>query len=156
MPVLDQWAARWGVSPLALADLRQALGMYPEPPAATLAGKSEAHVQSLARVQASRDGGRLWRNNVGALLDDRGVPVRYGLANDSAALNAEIKSADLIGITPVLITPAHVGCTIGQFTSRECKRPGWRYTGTERERAQLKWALIVLALGGDARFTTGQ
>jgi len=43
----------------------------------------------------------------------------------------------------------------GQFVSREVKRPGWRYTGTEREVAQLRWIEIVTALGGDAKFTTG-
>lgn len=118
--------------------------------------KSEAAVQVAVRLEAARKGVALWRNNVGVLLDRRGVPVRYGLANDSSAVNANFKSADLIGIRPVLITPAHLGLTIGQFVSREVKAEGWRYTGDEREVAQLRWAELVLSLGGDAAFCTGE
>lgn len=117
---------------------------------------SEAAQQALVRLEASRKGLVLWRNNVGVLVDERGVPVRFGLANDSAAVNRSIKSADLVGIRPLLITPAHVGSVVGQFVSREVKAEGWRYTGTERERAQLRWAELVLSLGGDAAFATGE
>lgn len=117
---------------------------------------TEAAIQTLVRLEASRKGLVLWRNNVGVLTDERGVPVRFGLANDSAAVNRNIKSADLIGIRPLLITPEHVGHTIGQFVSREVKAAGWRYTGTPREAAQLRWAELVLGLGGDAAFATGE
>lgn len=81
--------------------------------------------------------------------------MRYGLGNDSPQINAVLKSADLIGIRPVVITAQHVGHTVGQFVSRECKAPGWQYTGTDREVAQLNWARLVNACGGDAAFTTG-
>ena len=152
---LDAWAARWGVSPLALVDLRRTMRADEPPTPPALGGKSEAAAQAWVRLAFTRTGGRAWRNNVGALLDSRGVPVRYGLANDSAQVNAKVKSADLIGIKPVLIGPQHIGHTIGQFWSRECKAPGWTYKATEREVAQLRWAELVTSLGGDAAFSTG-
>ena len=117
---------------------------------------SESGVLSDIRLEASQCGCRLWRNNVGATYTKRGDFLRYGLANDSEALNKAVKSADLIGIKPVFITPAHVGTIIGQFISREVKHPAWSYTGNERERAQLAWAEIINELGGNACFATGR
>jgi hypothetical protein len=154
---INQWAIRNGVSFRALEDLRSIFRLIPE--RVTLPDgeqKGEAFVQSLVRIEAGRKGLRLWRNNVGALLDDRGVPVRYGLANDSKRLNEVVKSGDLIGWRPLLISPLHVGHTLAQFVSRECKAQGWTYTGTEHEQAQLKWAQLVAADGGDAAFCTGE
>ena len=118
---------------------------------------SESYAQSLVRLEAARTPG-VWltRNNVGVLPHpDNGRPVRFGLANESAAQNAVLKSADLIGWRSVLITPAHVGQTLAVFLSREVKRPDWRYAGTDRERAQAAWIELVRAAGGDAGFTTG-
>lgn len=115
---------------------------------------SESGVSALIRAEASEKGCRLWRNNVGATVTQSGSFMRFGLANDSAQLNKIIKSADLIGIRPVLITQEHVGRVIGQFLSREVKHPGWKYTATERERAQLAWAELIISLGGDACFST--
>ena len=149
---LDQWARDWGISAQAIADLRNRIGSsYTniEPTANLL---SEAGVQSRIRLEASQKGCRLWRNNVGAFTSPEGNFIRYGLANESASVNKKIKSADLIGIRPVLIKPYHVGTTIGQFMSREIKAAGWRYTGNEREQAQLTWAELILSLGGDACF----
>src|SRR5574337_356560 len=151
---LHEWALQWRIPFEALADLKLRMGLDTDPDPAA-AGRSEAWAQSQVRLKASRLGMRLWRNNVGALLDERGVPVRFGLANDSKEMNKRIKSADLIGIKPVLIGPQHVGSTIGQFLSREVKAPGWRYTGTSRERAQLAWVNLVASMGGDAAFSTG-
>ena len=152
---LHTWATRWNISPAALIDLRNRLiADIPTPtdPAVT----SEAAVQSAVRLEASRSGCLLFRNNVGAGLMDTGSFVRFGLANDSAQLNARLKSADLIGIRPVVITSCMVGRTIGVFLSREVKAAGWKYRGTEREQAQLRWAELIISMGGDAAFAVGE
>jgi hypothetical protein len=79
------------------------------------------------------------------------------LANESDAMNRTIKSADLIGIRPLLITEADVGRIVGQFLSREVKAPGWRPRANDpHETAQRAWARLVADLGGDAAFTTGE
>lgn len=155
---INQWALRYGVSYQALHELQAIFGTMPTCNA-TFEGDtppSEAFVQSLVRLEASRKGLKLWRNNVGVLRNERGDTVRYGLANDSPALNKRIKSADLIGWRPIRITVAHLNTTIGQFVSRECKQPNWKYTGTEHEAAQLKWIEAILADGGDAKFCNGE
>lgn len=156
---LEQWAIKHGVSWQALQELRASWGLHgaAEEPVSThgSARTDEAAVQGRVRLEAAQLGLRLWRNNVGALVDERGVPVRYGLANDTKALNKAIKSADLIGINNGVITLAMVGQPRGQFVSRECKPEGWTWSGTEREIAQLKWAQLVIACGGDAAFVTG-
>ncbi len=125
--------------------------------------ESESYVQSAVRLEAGRTPGvKLWRNNVGVLLDATGRPVRYGLANETAEINRILKSGDLIGWRSVLITPADVGRTIAQFLSRECKPADWkpaRPTDKARfahEQAQRAWAQLVIEAGGDAKFATGE
>lgn len=155
-PAVYQWAVRHGVTVAALQELAGLFGMHGGhdlPP--EVKGTSEAAVQAAVRLEAARKGVRLFRNNVGALIDSRGVPVRYGLANDSKQLNEVMKSADLIGWRPLLIEPRHVGTIVGQFVSREVKAVGWRYTGDDHEQAQLAWAQLVTSGGGDAAFCTG-
>lgn len=153
---LAEWAARWGIPPAALMDLQMRLGVA-EMPALKLQGDegSESRQQSLVRLEAAQKGVWLTRNNVGALIDDRGVPVRYGLANESKEQNKQVKSADLIGIRSVLIGPQHIGKLFGQFVSREVKHAGWQYKGDEHEVAQRAWLDFVVAKGGDAAFCTG-
>jgi hypothetical protein len=116
--------------------------------------ESEAAVQVRVRLEASKLGIHLWRNNVGVTFGEDGVPVRYGLANDSKALNQQIKSSDLIGIRPVMITQEHVGTVMGQFVAREVKREGWKYTGSAREVAQQRFIDLIKSLGGDACFAS--
>ena len=122
---------------------------------------SEALVQSKLRLEAAGTGLRLWRNNVGVLRDKAGTPIRYGLANDSKALNEKLKSGDLIGWRRRLVTPADVGHVIAQFVSRECKPQGWTPAGPgnvglyAHEQAQQRWIDIINADGGDASFYTG-
>lgn len=151
---LTTWAARWGVPLEALQDLRAQLGLVNDLPA-PISGTSEAAVQNRVRLAAAERGARYWRNNSGAYKDDSGRLVRYGLANDSAALNAVLKSSDLIGVEPLQITPEHVGQTVGLFSAIECKPVGWQYTGTDRERAQLAFGQLIISLGGRFRFASG-
>lgn len=155
--VLDAWARKWQINPAAMEDLRKLLRL--DPKADEIGHKSitlESHVQAEIRAEASEKGMRLWRNNVGAGQLKEGTFIRWGLANESRKVNKVIKSADLIGIRPVLITQQHVGYTIGQFVSREVKRPDWKYIAHDKDiTAQLAWANLILSLGGDACFATG-
>lgn len=151
---IHDWSIRHHVSLQALQELHVLLtSTVPSPTASQ--GASESDVQARVRLAASQAGNVLWRNNSGVLKDERGVPVRFGLCNESKAVNLACKSSDLVGIKRVLVTPQMVGSTIGQFYAREVKRAGWRYTGTPREVAQLRFIEAVVAMGGDAAFTTG-
>lgn len=118
-------------------------------------GKLESTIQAEIRVEAAKLGMYLWRNNTGATYDAKGNFIRFGLANDSAKMSKTIKSSDLIGIRPVVITQDMVGKTIGQFVAREVKREGWKYKDTQREQAQLKFLELVRDMGGDALFASG-
>lgn len=114
----------------------------------------EKTVQDRIRLAAARHKAILWRNNTGAVHTDDGRFIRFGLANDSKSVNRNVKSSDLIGIKSVTITPDMVGKTVGVFVAREVKRPGWRYSGTDREVAQKRFIDIVNRMGGDAKFET--
>ncbi len=153
---VTQWAARWGIPAQALDEL---VGVTWAPAAATDATYTEAGVQSRVRLEGAQKGVRLWRNNVGVLLDVDGRPVRYGLANDSKALNKRIKSADLIGWRPHLVMPADVGKLLAIFLSRECKPVDWKPprsgAALEDYEAQQRWAQLVQRDGGDAAIVQG-
>ena len=100
-------------------------------------------------------GALAFRNNSGACTDETGRLIRYGLGNDSAQLNAEIKSSDLIGCTPTLIQPHMVGYYLGVFTALEVKPSGWHLTpGDKRGQAQAKFHRIVREACGFAGFVT--
>lgn len=150
-----EWARKWNIPDQAILDLQRSLYLT-DPYKKTDPSPRETDVQNRVRLEASEKGMRLWRNNRGAMLDDRGHMVRYGLANESRAVDDKIKSSDLIGIRPVTIASAHIGAVIGQFVSREIKRSDWHYTGTPRERAQLAWLELIACMGGDAAFATGE
>lgn len=104
---------------------------------------AEAVLQGAVRLEAARRGIYLWRNNSGALPDSRGVPVRFGLGNDSPQINEVLKSSDLIGITPQ-----------GRFVAFEIKAPGWLGPRTKRERAQENFITLIKQNGGIAGFIT--
>ena len=112
-------------------------------------------VQPRVILRAAERGIWLLRNNSGAATDPTGRLVRFGLGNTSRQFNQVMKSSDLIGVEPVLITQAMVGTVIGRFYARECKAEGWVYRGSDREIAQRNFIDKVNSLGGNAAFTTG-
>ncbi len=122
--------------------------------------KSESAVQADVRLATAREG-REWllRNNVGVLKDRNGRPVRYGLANDSAAMNEKCKSADLIGIETYVIKPEDVGKTVGIFRSIELKEEGFHPSKCHgddwtRYQAQVTWMNKVNSMGGHAQIVS--
>lgn len=154
MSNLYQWAIQWGIPREAIADLRQRMGI--DGLETIVDTGDENYAAKIMRLDAASQGSILWRNNVGAYQDDRGVFIRYGLANESKQMNKKVKSSDYIGIRPVLITQDMVGHTFGQFVARETKRPDWSYSGSPREVAQAKFMEIVIGYGGDACFSVGK
>ncbi len=154
--ILHEWGLAWQIPFVALEDLRARTGQMTHIAAPTDDAHSETWASSVVRLEAARMGHYLWRNNVGAGYMQDGSFLRFGLANDSAQVNKTHKSSDLIGIRRRLIVPADVGKIIGQFLAREMKKPGWFYTGIDREPAQLKFIQLVQAAGGDARFANGE
>lgn len=112
---------------------------------------NESRVQRAIRLDAESRG-ILMRNNVGALIDRRGVPVRFGLGNDSKALNSRFKSSDCVGVTSYVISPGDVGRVVGVFTAIEVKAPEWKFTGNGREVAQQKFIDVIRGFGGLAGF----
>lgn len=148
MTSLSEWATRWGVPREALDELLMAT--YQPPVASGLSG--EMAVQQQIRAEAPALGCLLWRNNSGSLVDERGVPVRFGLGNDSAKVNAVLKSSDLIGITPV--TDPVSGITRGVFTAIEVKAPGYKGPRTQHDQAQARFITLVKSRGGIAGFAS--
>ena len=102
----------------------------------------ETDVQNKIRIEAAKHNIWLMRNNVGVLFNKDGKPVRFGLMNDSKAVNRQCKSSDLIGI--------HGGT--GRFVAIECKAPDWRWRGTDREAAQERFINAIKERGGVAGF----
>lgn len=157
MITIHDWARRHGVSHQAMAELQAiftGVDTMPETMSRATPG-SEGAVTNNVRLEAARKGVQLFRNNVGACLDKNGRMIRYGLANDSKQMNERIKSSDLIGIRPLLITPDMVGATVGQFVAREVKKEAWKPgEDPKREAAQLAFLQLIIAYGGDACFTS--
>ena len=105
---------------------------------------SEADTQQRIRASAYEHGLSIWRNNSGAMQDDTGRVIRFGLGNDSPKINKVWKSSDLIGIFP------H-----GLFLAVECKHPKWTKPANDRDRAQWNFILHVVERGGVAFFCNG-
>ena len=101
----------------------------------------ERKIQSDIQLAACAGGGpaRLWRNNTGALKDQRGQLVRYGLCPGSS---------DLIGFRTVVITPDMVGQRIAIFTAVEVKDRG---KPTDQQQAFINLVQQAGGLAGVAR-----
>lgn len=68
---------------------------------------------------------RISRNNTGALKSDMGRLVRFGLFAPGGA--------DLIGFTPVLVRPEHVGKRLAVFTALELKCGATKITAAQQQ-----------------------
>lgn len=166
MTALATWVGRWWdhLPPEAQAELNAVFRpqdfIVAEPHE-----MSESALQGRLRLTAAKEfGASLMRNNSGAALmvnpnrpDEEPRHVRFGLGNDSAALNKKSKSSDLIGATPVRITAAHVGKVLGVFTAVEVKTPGWTLRPSDaRGAAQANFMNSVAVLGGFAGFAQSE
>jgi hypothetical protein len=154
---LYTWARKWGIPVEAVHDLRVQMGIDPSQPAPIRGApaSTEAEVGKRTRLSVAENGGLLWRNNVGAMQDANGNFIRFGLANESKAINEKVKSSDYVGIIPITVLPEHMGMQIGQFVAIETKEPGWTFSGTKREIAQRKFLELVVAKGGRGSFYNG-
>lgn len=85
-------------------------------------GRRETNIQNTIRLALSAKGVTTFRNNVGVAQFPDGSRVQYGLCPGSS---------DLIGWTPVTITPEMVGRTVAVFTAIEVKQPG-KYPSPEQ------------------------
>ena len=95
---------------------------------------SEQELQQRIRLELGRGPVRLWRNNVGALRDQRGRLVTYGLCRGSS---------DLIGLRQLLITEEHLGRSLAVFTALEVKTSRGRLSDE-----QQTFLRLVQQLGG--------
>jgi len=149
------WAVEAGLTMEQIRSYQMHVGTYDERLTDGVGG-SESAVVKRCQVQASKMGGRLWRNHKGAAVLQDGTFMRYGILNESKRISDEIKSSDLIGEYPLLITPEMVGTTIAQLWLVEVKEPGWHFTGDAHEMAQLKFLEFGLAAGARACFATSE
>lgn len=148
---LLDWQAIHNISDEAMKHLSLLLHIENPPRDVTGDQRAESAIQAHIRIESHKTGNPLWRNNVGAALDDKGRHVRYGLGNDSKRLSQKWTSSDLIGITQV--KAEYVGQTFGVFTAVEVKKSDWRFSpNNRREQAQLAFLQSVRALNGISMF----
>lgn len=159
MSILSDWANRHNVGQAAFAELCGLMGFTAETPE-VLEGKAESYVQSAVRLAAPMHGFMLGRNNRGALKDERGVPVRYGWLNDTAALDKVCKTGDLLGHQSGWFRDYQTleAVKVAVFAMVECKRAGWKGFNPKdkHEAAQMRAIQMVLSAGGIAAFSTGE
>lgn len=111
----------------------------------------EAAILSAVRLALSREipTGRLFRNHAGIFWAGRAVgrKGRTVMLDDAQQVMAglHIGAADLIGATPIIVTPELVGRQLAVLTSIEVKTPSGRVTPE-----QENWAVQVRSWGGIA------
>lgn len=107
-----------------------------------MASQTEQQIQQAIRLECGgpNSGTKLWRNNVGRLLDQRGRMVTFGLCPGSA---------DLIGYRSIEVTPDMVGSRIAVFAAVEVKAAAGR--ATPEQAAWLEHVTSAGALAGIAR-----
>lgn len=165
MSILREWGYEFCIPLYAIVELERryglegTVGVTNEPDKFGMT-HSEAYAQSQVVLEAPKHRCLLTRNNKGVLPDKNGTPVRFGLFNESKDRGARIRSWDLVGFRERLITVEMVIAAggvykIGQFVGREIKEPGWVFSGTEHELAQLKCTELALSYGCDVGFATG-
>lgn len=100
---------------------------------------TEKDIERTLILHASQCGATMFKNNVGKLRDERGNIVTFGLCKGSS---------DLIGWTPVTVTPDIVGKKIAVFTAIEVKlNKNGKYKATDD---QKRFISAVLNNGGFA------
>jgi len=105
-----------------------------------MAGAHEELVESLM-LEASRMGGRLFKNHSGVAFHKDGSTVVYGVANPGGS--------DLLGFTIVEITQDMVGSKVAVFTAVEAK------TGQQKPRKnQQDFLDMVVRKGGISAWGT--
>ena len=101
---------------------------------------SEQELQQRIRLELGRGPVRLWRNNVGALRDQRGRLVTYGLCPGSS---------DLIGLRRLTVGREHLGQQLALFCAIEIKSP--RGQATPQQQRFLAQVVSMGGLAGVAR-----
>ena len=108
----------------------------------------ESNIELLIQLAATKTGARLWRNNTGQGWVGQSVRLSDGSIHIQSPrpLHAGLckGSSDQIGIKPIVITPEHIGKTIGVFVAIEVK------AGTKPTAEQLNFIQQIRALGGIA------
>ena len=118
------------------------------------ADRNESSIMKDIQLKWSKNGWRLWRNNVA--LGWAGEPKRLKngdiLLSNPRPLHSGlcVGSSDLIGFIPTVIKPEHLGKTLAIFAAIECKSKSGRLT------EQQKFFLdMVTKSGGHARCARG-
>lgn len=94
---------------------------------------NEAPLMRKMQMKASEIGARLFRNTIG-FCECRGRKIRYGVGGKGGS--------DLLGWTPITITPQMVGRTIAVFVAVEVK------DGSPTTKEQMQFLQAVIRAGG--------